>query len=120
MIDGGRRFHIRTNVAVVNKLNHEDMVDVYIYNRHEVRIAGQAVSSDPETREPLAHITNGTSSGTMERALLSSIPELTALQGELRVFFKAFQAFMPDMVRRVGYSASQEMATTNGISWKSM
>jgi len=115
LIQDGRKFHIRSNIAVVEKLWNEDLLDVYIHKRHEVRIAGKPVSdSNDTTRDPLAHITNGASSETTQRALLSSIPELAPIAPDLEVFLaKAFQAFMPDIIRRVGYSAGQETALSN-------
>ena len=113
LIEGGRKFHIRSNVCVLEKLLTEDVLDVYVHNRHEVRIAGTPVSEAEGPYDPLAHITNGASSETTQRALLTNIPQLTEMQGELEVFCaKAFQAFMPDIIRRVGYSASQEAPST--------
>lgn len=114
LIQDGHKFSIRSNVCVVEKLWKEDFLNVYIHNRHEVRIAGKAVSAADreDLRDPLAHITNGASSELTQRALLSSIPELAPLKDELQVFLaQAFQAFMPDILRRVGYSASQQTAT---------
>ena len=115
LIQDGRKFHIRSNISVVEKLWNQDLLDVYIHNRHEVRIAGQPVTDSlSEDRDPLAHITNGVSSDTTQRALLSSIPELAALESELQVFLaKAFQSFMPDITRRVGYSASHDVSGVN-------
>lgn len=112
LIQGGRKFHIRCNIAVVEKLWHDDLLDIYIYNRHEVRIAGAPVddtSLDGNDRHPLAHITNGASSDSTERTLLTAVPELAPYQDELQIFLaKAMQSFMADITRRVGYSASQE------------
>jgi hypothetical protein len=111
LIQGGRKFHIRSNIAVVEKLWHDDLLDVLIHNRHEVRIAGSSVNDESleGNRDPRAHITNGASSETTERTLLTRVPELAHLQAELEGFLAgAMQSFMPDIIRRVGYSASQE------------
>lgn len=108
---------------MVEKLWHEDLLDIYIHNRHEVRIAGTPVETNNDdnniglegnnnnnnNRNPLAHITNGASSESTERTLLSAVPELSPYQDELQVFLaKAMQSFMADIIRRVGYSKSQE------------
>lgn len=96
---------------MVEKLWHDDLLDVLIHNRHEVRIAGSSVNDESleGNRDPLAHITNGASSETTERTLLTRVPELAHLQQELERFLAgAMQSFMPDIKRRVEYSASQE------------
>jgi hypothetical protein len=111
LIQGGRKFHIRSNIAVVETLWNDDLLNVLIHNRHEVRIAGTSVNDETLTgkRDPLAHITNGASSDTTERTLLTRVPELAPFQQELERFLaKAMMSFMPDIQRRVGYSASQE------------
>jgi hypothetical protein len=70
-------------------------------------------NNNNNNRNPLAHITNGASSESTERTLLSAVPELSPYQDELQVFLaKAMQSFMADIIRRVGYSASKE-STTN-------
>eukprot|EP00544_Gedaniella_sp_CCMP2646_P012753 CAMPEP_0202489372 /NCGR_PEP_ID=MMETSP1361-20130828/7119_1 /ASSEMBLY_ACC=CAM_ASM_000849 /TAXON_ID=210615 /ORGANISM="Staurosira complex sp., Strain CCMP2646" /LENGTH=421 /DNA_ID=CAMNT_0049119103 /DNA_START=57 /DNA_END=1322 /DNA_ORIENTATION=- len=106
LISDGCKFHIRSNIVVVEKLWTDALLQVYIHNRHEVRIAGQPVSNtEDETRNVLEHITNSST----RRELLSNIEELAPMQSDLQMFLaKAFQAFMPDIIRRVGYSASQQ------------
>lgn len=95
----------------------EALLDVYIHNRHEVRIAGQPVDmSESQDRDPLAHITNGASSTLTRRELLSAVAEIAPIQADLQVFLaKAFQAFMPDIIRRVGYSASQDTTAAQDV-----
>ena len=112
LICDGRKFHIRSNVVVVEQLWTDALLQVYIHNRHEVRIAGQPVSQDEKedsSRNVLAHITNSST----RREFLSDIEELAPMQEDLQVFLaKAFQAFMPDIIRRVGYSASQNTSAS--------
>lgn len=109
LIQNGKKFHIRSNVAVVEQLWKEELLDIFIHNRHEVRIASQPIDSSTNDRDVRAHITRGAASGSAEIQLLSDAPELSSMQHDLEVFLaKAFQAFMPDIMRRVGYSASQE------------
>jgi hypothetical protein len=117
LIKDGRKFHIRTYVVVVEKLYHEDMIDVYMYNRHEVRIAAERVSDQEsivadslgltgsKQRGRLAHITNGSSSELTERVLLQDVDELMAMNMQDKVNTFVAQAFgrhfVPDMIRRV-------------------
>eukprot|EP00978_Attheya_sp_CCMP212_P010251 scaffold24666_cov49-Attheya_sp.AAC.3 len=117
LITDGRKFHIRTYVVVVEKLYHEDMIDVYMYNRHEVRIAAERVSDQEsivadslgltgsKQRGRLAHITNGASSELTERVLLQDVEELMAMNMQDKVNTFVAQAFgrhfVPDMIRRV-------------------
>lgn len=112
LIRDRRKFHIRTYLAVVENLQDPDLVDVYIYNRHEVRIAGVPVEENETDRNRLAHITNGALSNSTERVLLSEVPELTSrgLQEKIEVFVaETFgKHFMPDMMRRVGYSIQHD------------
>lgn len=117
LIQGGRKFHIRSNIAIVEKLWKEELLEIYIHTRHEVKVASQPIQQDDDHRNVLAHITNATSDNTSNtRVLLKDIEELAPLQHELEVFLaKAFQAFMADITRRVGYSASQEQQTGTEI-----
>lgn len=111
LIHGRRKFHLRTYVVVVEKLHSEDLLETFVYNRHEVRIASEPVpEEDTGNRNRTAHITNGGFSKETERVLLHEEPELEGLQAKLETFVaQAFQQhFAPDMLRRV--SLSQDSA----------
>lgn len=110
LIRNGRKFHIRSYVVALEQLDHEDLCETYVYNRHEVRVAGVAVDSDDNgtNRDRLAHITNGALSNTTERVLLSDVEELRGMQAKVELFVAEMFAkhLMPDIARRVRYDAS--------------
>jgi hypothetical protein len=116
LIKGRRKFHIRTYLIVVEKLGHQDVLDLYIYNRHEVRIAGIPIADDVDERDPRAHITNGALSNSTERVLLNDVDELTNrhLQSKTEIFVaETFgKHLLPDIVRRV--TVSSQDPDTNG------
>jgi len=71
-----RKFHIRSYLVVVERPDDE-VLDMFIYGRHEVRIAGVSVDEgEGQYRNPVAHITNGALSDSTDRVLLSDLPEL--------------------------------------------
>jgi hypothetical protein len=113
LIRDRRKFHVRTYVAVIEKLHHPDLLEMYIFNRHEIRIAGVSVKEEEGTeRERLSHITNGALSNTTERVLLSSVPELTSrnMQEKVETFVANMFAkhLIADISRRVGLSLNEE------------
>jgi hypothetical protein len=111
LVKGGRKFHIRSYVVVIERPFDEEMLDMYIFNRHEVRIAGVAVDPNDPDRNRLAHITNGALCETTERTLLHHVPELVErnLQAKLEIFIATVFAkhLFPDIHRRVQASANQ-------------
>jgi hypothetical protein len=76
LIKGRRKFHIRTYVVILEKLWSEELLEAFIFDRHEVRIAGQPVPEDDSERNREVHITNGALSTTTERVLLTDVEEL--------------------------------------------
>jgi hypothetical protein len=89
------------------------LVEVLVYNRHEIRIASESVpEGDTGSRDRSAHITNGAHSNKTERVLLHEEPELTKrnLQGKLELFIaKTFtDHFSQDILRRVSISANRD------------
>lgn len=105
MIRGRRKFHIRTYLVVCER-GDDEVLDMLIYSRHEVRIAGTPVDDDEgKERNPLAHITNGALSNTTERVLLSEVPELVELDMQQKVELFVAELFgkhlLPDISRRI-------------------
>jgi hypothetical protein len=119
LINGKHKFHLRTYLVVVENLGHPDLIDLFIYNRHEVRMAATPVAEDPSDRDRQAHITNGSFSETTKRELLSNIPELAerGLQDKVETFVAATFGLhlRPDILGRVRYSASQEANGANDL-----
>ena len=111
LILDGRKFHIRTYVVCVERPENDEVLDLYIYHQHEVRVAGVPVSTAASAatdkkdaaRNRLAHITNGALSATTERCLMSEDPELAPLQASLEVFVAQIFAkhLLDDISRRV-------------------
>ena len=115
LIHGRRKFHIRSYVVVVENLASDDLFDIYLYNRHEIRLASNPVSEeDDSNRERSAHITNGGLADTTERLLLHEVEELVErnLQAKVETFVAQIfgEHFVPDMARRISYSAQQDEA----------
>jgi hypothetical protein len=118
LIKNNRKFHIRSYIAVIEEPHNEDLLTMFIYNRHEVRIAGVPVTEATDgIRDPRAHITNGAMSNTTERTLLRDVPELMdrGIQDKLETFLaETFaQRLLPDISRRVRFSLNQAAADTN-------
>ena len=89
---------------------------MYIYNQHEVRIAGTPIPDGDEERNPIAHITNGALSNTTERVLLDELDELMSRQIKAKTEVFVAETFgkhlLPDIVRRIQISSSEP--DTNG------
>jgi Tubulin-tyrosine ligase family len=111
LIKQRRKFHIRSYLAILEKLDHPDLMDLYIFHRHEVRIAGRPIPEGSTERHRLSHITNGALSTETERVLLTEVDELADRQ--LTEMTEAFiaEAFgkhlLPDIVRRISVSAQE-------------
>ena len=113
LIKDRRKFHIRSYVVGMENLQSDDLLEVYVYNRHEARIASEPVPSDEAgSRARLSHITNGATGDKTERVLIHEEPELAKhdLQGKVELFIaQAFgKHFVPDLQRRVSMSAGQD------------
>lgn len=117
LIQNKRKFHLRSYLVVVENLSRPDLLEVFVYNRHEVRMASAPVGNDSVNRDRDAHITNGSNSETQKREMLSNIPELAnrGFQDKVETFVAATFGLhlLPDMLGRVKYSASQE---PNGVA----
>jgi len=117
LIRDRRKFHIRTYIVCVetnalldeplNGEEEEDLMKTYIYNRHEIRIASESVTTSDEEesgeRNRGAHITE-----TFDRKLLQDEPELVKrnLSAKVEHFVAtAVDALLPDMERRIVMSA---------------
>ena len=96
------------------------MLDMYIYNQHEVRIAGTAIEEEDEDRNPLAHITNGALSNTTERVLLHEVDELVQRQIQAKTEVFVAETFgkhlLQDIARRINVSSADPEA--NGVTNK--
>lgn len=105
-------------MIIIEKLEHQDLLDLYIFNRHEVRIAGVPVPENDSERDPVSHITNGALSNSTERVMLHDVDELTSrdLQAKTEVFVaETFgKHLLPDIARRINLSVTQE-PETNGM-----
>jgi hypothetical protein len=102
-------------MVVLEKLHHPDLLEMFLFNRHEVRVAGVPVEEGDNGRDRLAHITNGALSSTTERVLLHNVPELTSrdLQDKVETFVAEtfYQHLMPDIARRIYISANEDNNT---------
>ena len=104
MIRQGRKFHIRTYVVLIERPENDEILDLYLYHEHEVRIAGVPVPEDESAaRDRFAHITNGALSSKTERCLMSQDPEIKHLQSSLEIFVAAIfsKHLLTDISRRV-------------------
>jgi hypothetical protein len=88
----------------------DELMKMYIYNRHEVRIASTPVSENEgqtTSRDRDAHITQ--TGDSSERRLLHDVPELVDCKMQQKVELFAAQAFAmhihPDIERRIAISA---------------
>jgi len=110
LIKNKHKFHLRSYLLVVESRDHS--VEVFVYNRHEVRMAAAPVVDDPANRDREGHITNGSNSETEKRELVRNVPELTnrGLQDKVETFLAATFGLhlLPDMHARVKYAASLE------------
>jgi hypothetical protein len=98
-------------MVIMEKLAHQDLMDLYIFNRHEIRIAGVPIPKDTSERNPLSHITNGALSTATERVLLTDVDDLTRreLQGKTEAFVaETFgKHLLIDIVRRISVSSQE-------------
>lgn len=89
---------------VVLEAPQDQDLQVFIFNRHEVRIAGVPVKNE-KTRDTVSHITNGALSTTTERVLLDNVEELKdrQLQTKTEAFVAALfdKHLRPEMIRGV-------------------
>ena len=126
LIRNGHKFHLRSYVVAIECLDTDHLVNLYLYNRHEVRIAGMAVvDCDPtghdetvtseggplfynKNRDRRAHITNGANGNTTARVLIDTVDELAPHQQALEHFVATtFTHLLPDIVRRVEYTTGE-------------
>lgn len=100
-----KKFHIRTYVVGVERWDMDEMIDTFLYKRHEVRTAIEPMPADfnDNSRKKTVHVTNG-AEGT---AFLDEVEELKGLQDQLEVFVAQFFAkhVIRDLSRRVAMSA---------------
>ena len=112
LIRQGRKFHLRSYVVVMECLDDNHLVNLYLYNRHEVRIAGMAVADcddkDNNSRDRRAHITNGANGNSTARVLIDTVQELAPHQQALEHFGATMLThLLPDISRRVEYTAAE-------------
>lgn len=112
LIKDRRKFHIRTYLVVLEKLQSPDLLETFIFKRHEIRIAGVPVPENESERDPVAHITNGALSTTTERVLMDSVEELKSRELEKKTEIFVAETFgkhlIPDLVRRINASHNEE------------
>lgn len=99
-------------MVVIEKPHSPDMLETFIFNRHEIRIAGVPLVENESGRDPFAHITNGALSNTTERVLIDSLDELKNrnLKAKTESFLaETFgQHLQSDMARRINISRNEE------------
>lgn len=90
----------------MERLHRNHLLDIYLFNRHEVRIAPTPIETmEASSRHRDAHITNGALRDTTERVLLHQVEELAEQQKALELFCSNIISHLtPDMTRRVAYS----------------
>lgn len=110
LLNGTHKFHLRSYLVVLENLGDPDLMDIFVYNRHEVRMAMNPVAANPDNRDREAHITNGSFSENTKRELVTNVPELAGFQDKIETFVATTfgMHLLPDMLGRVRYSASQE------------
>ena len=115
LVKDRRKFHIRSYLVVIEKPHSPEMLETFIFNRHEIRIAGVPLAENESERDPFAHITNGSLSNTTERVLIDSLDELK--NRNLKAKTESFLAetfgkhLQSDMARRITISRSEEQNT---------
>lgn len=111
LIRNRRKFHVRSYVVGVEKWDLDDLIDTYLYKRHEVRIANEPVPVDDadRNRHKEAHVVNG----AKVFEFLHETPELKGLQEKIEVFIAQIFAkhIIQDLSRRVNMSAREEANT---------
>jgi hypothetical protein len=117
LIKGNRKFHIRSYVVLLEQPHLAQMLEIYIYNRHEVRIAGVPVEDSGTERDPRSHITNGALSTATERVLINEVEELTSrnMQDALETFIAEVfgKHLLPDITRRVGMGLNEDESNSS-------
>lgn len=111
LIRGERKFHIRSYVVGTECLEENHLLNLYVYNRHEVRIAAMPVTDGDTERDPMAHITNGSVNGgtSTQRVVMDAVEELAHRQQALEHFLaNALTTLLPDIIRRVGYTSTEQ------------
>jgi hypothetical protein len=100
-----RKFHIRSYVVGVERWDMDELIDTFLYKRHEVRLASEPMPTDQNdgSRSSAAHVTNG----ARESAFLDEVEEVKDLQDKLEVFIAEIFAkhVIQDLSRRVAMSA---------------
>ena len=130
LLNDRRKFHIRSYVVCMEQVHldegagdDEELMKLYVYNRHEIRIASAPVSGEEDqgNRDRNAHITQR--GDISERRLLQDVPELVERKLQQKVELFAAQTFAkhlhPDIERRIALSAKaveKQENTTNGSS----
>jgi Tubulin-tyrosine ligase family len=115
LIRDRRKFHIRTHVVCIENVilenegcqDDEDLMKLFIYNKHEVRIAREPVQEEETVeRDRTVHIMDATS----ERKLLHEEPELLERSLDKKCELFAAQVIdkhlRPDIERRIAMSAA--------------
>lgn len=119
LIKGNRKFHIRSYVVLLEQPHTPELLEIFVYNRHEVRIAGAPVEDTGTERDPRSHITNGALSNSTERVLISEVEELTCrdMQDAVETFIAQVfgKHLVPDITRRVSMSLNDEDFNNNNI-----
>lgn len=115
LIRDRKKFHIRTYVVGVERFDIDELLDTFMYRRHEVRIASESIPADQndDSRRKAAHVTNG----AKESAFLNEVDELKGLQDPLEVFLAEIFAkhVIKDLSRRVAMGA-QDSDTSSQAS----
>lgn len=100
-------------MVVIERPDVPELCDVYIFDRHELRIAGTPVIEFGKERNSLAHITNGALSDTTERRLLDEEPEMTEHNYQEKIELFVAEIFgkhlLPDISRRVSLSQEESL-----------
>ena len=117
LIKGNRKFHIRSYVVLLEQPHLADSLDMFMFCRHEVRIAAVPVEDTGTERDPRSHITNGALSKHTERVLINEVDELTSrnIPDALETFIAEVfgKHLLPDISRRVGMSLNEEDNNAN-------
>ncbi len=124
LIRDRRKFHIRTYVVCIENVNgghdEEDIVKLFIYSQHEIRIANGSVPENETTeRDRNSHVLDAAA----ERTLIRSEPELVERRLDEKVELFAAQILAKhlrsDIERRLAMSVASSQEE-NGESRRSM
>jgi hypothetical protein len=112
LVRNGRKCHLRTYVLVVEREDSRE-IDVYVYTRHEVRIAS-AVFDAESYADRGSHITNGAGKDLTERCLTTDVPELEGIEDELHMWVShAFKALKNQLLEGVAAAREQDVLRIN-------